>query len=159
MKTKVLSKFLILILSVSLINIGLSFPVRAEVVTNTSVPFFLSFDNPCSGESVFLSGNLHVLVHVTFDGNGGAHFYEHFQPMGVSGEGLFSGRRYQATGETITRTNFSSSGVVTDNFVNNFKIIGQGRGGNFLVHANFHVTINANGDLTAFVDNASSECR
>jgi len=44
-------------------------------------------------------------------------------------------------------------------FVNNFKIIGQGPNNNFLVHENLHVTINADGTLTAFVDNFSFTCQ
>jgi hypothetical protein len=45
-----------------------------------------------------------------------------------------------------------------ETFVNNFKIIGQGPGNNFLVHQNVHITVNANGTLTASVDNFSTEC-
>src|SRR6266571_2847053 len=30
---------------------------------------------------------------------------------------------------------------------------------NFLIHENFHITINANGRVTAFVDNFSVDCR
>ena len=43
--------------------------------------------------------------------------------------------------------------------MNNFRIIGQGPGNNFLVHETFHVTINANGVVTATVDNFSVECK
>jgi hypothetical protein len=43
--------------------------------------------------------------------------------------------------------------------VNNFRIIGQGPGNNYLVHEVFHVTINANGEVTAYVDNFSIECK
>src|SRR5437870_11727085 len=46
-----------------------------------------------------------------------------------------------------------------ETFVNNFRIIGQARGNNFLIHENFHITINANGRVTAFVDNFSVDCR
>ena len=44
-------------------------------------------------------------------------------------------------------------------FVNNFRIVGQGTDNNFLVHQTFHVTVNANGMLTALVNNFSVECR
>src|SRR6266704_1863397 len=36
---------------------------------------------------------------------------------------------------------------------------GQASGNNFLIHENFHITINANGRVTAFVDNFSVDCR
>lgn len=35
------------------------------------------------------------------------------------------------------------------------KIIGQGPGTNLLIHENFHLSINANGTLTALIDNSS----
>ena len=44
-------------------------------------------------------------------------------------------------------------------YVNNFRIIGQGTGNNFLVHEIVHLTINANGTATNYVDNFSIECK
>jgi hypothetical protein len=43
--------------------------------------------------------------------------------------------------------------------VNNFRIIGQGRGNNFLVHENVHLTITANGDVGTAHDNFGVECK
>jgi hypothetical protein len=43
--------------------------------------------------------------------------------------------------------------------VNNFRIIGQGAGNNFLLHETFHITVNANGELTAVADNYSVDCK
>ena len=72
----------------------------------------------------------------------------------ASGYGGLGATRAVTQGTTTT-------GVigVTDNFVNNFKIIGPHPGNNILIHENFHVTVNANGTLTAFVDNFSAECK
>ncbi len=159
MKIRAVCRLLTLILSVALVAVSLSLPVRAEVVTNTSVPFSTTVYNSCTGEPVHLTGELHVLVHITEDGNGGFHFYSHFQPMGVSGQGLASGRNYQAVGETIRMSNDSSESQFEGSFVNNFKIVGQGPGGNFMVHTNTHFTVNANGDVTADIVNSSVECR
>ena len=47
----------------------------------------------------------------------------------------------------------------TTTFVNNFRVIGQSTGKDFLVHENFHLTITANGAATAFLDNFSVECK
>jgi hypothetical protein len=41
----------------------------------------------------------------------------------------------------------------------NFRLIGQGKGNNYLVHSIFHFTINAKGEVTAFVDQVSVECK
>jgi hypothetical protein len=43
-------------------------------------------------------------------------------------------------------------------YVNNFKIVGQGSGNNFMIHETLHLTVNPDGTLTAYVDNYSAEC-
>jgi hypothetical protein len=82
----------------------------------------------------------------------------HFQPQGISGLGQTTGAKYQATGETEFQTNAKAVPFETS-FVNNFKIIGQGPGNNLLIHENMHLTVNANGTVTAVIDNTSVECR
>ena len=138
---------------------------QAVVFTeNLKVPIDLTVFVPCAdegaGEFVELSGNLHTLTHVTEDSAGGVHLKVHFQPQGISGVGLTTGDSYRATGVTQEHINENSGGLpFTDTFVNNFRIIGQGPGNNFLVHENFHITVNENGVVTAFVDNFSVECK
>lgn len=135
-------------------------PLRAQALTSTtnlSVPVTLVVGIPCSGDIAVLSGDLHVLLHITLDDAGGFHVKQHFQPQGISGFGVFSGANFQATG--VTQSEFNGRFGFEETDVNNFRIIGQGPGNNFLVHTLFHITINANGDITAFVDNASIECK
>jgi hypothetical protein len=81
----------------------------------------------------------------------------HDQPQGISGTGLVTGDKYQATG--VTQDEFNTSFGMEETFINNFRIIGQGPGNNFLVHENFHITINANGTVTAFHDNFTIDCK
>jgi hypothetical protein len=50
------------------------------------------------------------------------------------------------------------TGGVSDTFVNNFKIIGEGSTQNFLETDVFHLTLNANGDVTAIVDRSTLRC-
>jgi hypothetical protein len=159
MQEKNFRKLLVSMFFVALLTFGLALPARAEIVVNDSIPYLFVVGNPCTGEPVLLSGTLHRLVHVTTDENGGFHFYSHFQPMGISGEGLLSGRKYHGTGGTINMTNDSSGPHVEDSFVNNFKIVGQGPGGNWMVHTNTHFTIDANGNITTNIVNTSAECR
>jgi hypothetical protein len=129
--------------------------------TSFTFPVNISVFIPCAaggaGEVVDLSGNLHVVFAFTLDNNGGFHSKFHFQPQGISGTGLTTGDKYQGTGVTQGTSNGKVGFEST--FVNNFKIIGQGPGNNFLVHQNFHITVNANGEVTAFVDNFSVECK
>lgn len=131
--------------------------------TNLSVPTNLAVFVPCAnggaGEIVLLSGDLHVLLHFTANNNH-VTIKSHFQPQGISGTGQSTGDSYQATGVTQETTTFQNDGnPFEDTFVNNFRIIGQGPGNNFLVHQTFHVTFNNNGVLTAFQNNFSVDCK
>lgn len=125
------------------------------------VPLSLTTFIPCAaggqGEDVVLEGYLHALFHVTVNAPGGVTVKSHFQPQGITGFGSVTGDKYQGTGVTqdITVLNFGA----TFTYVNNFRMIGQGPGNNFLVHELIHITINANGTLTVVVDQVSTECR
>lgn len=139
-------------------------PSFAAVTTtvNVSVPIALGVFVPCAadgaGELVLMSGNLHSLNHVTVNDNG-VTVVTHNQPQGVSGVGQTTGDSYQGTG--VTRETFGGSfvnGQFSTTFVNNFRIIGQGPNNNSMMHATMHFTVNANGDLTATVDNATATC-
>ena len=142
----------------------ISSPNFAVVANDKIVTPFLAFV-PCAnggaGEFVFASDlRLHVLISVTTDAAGGFHVDSHFQPMGGNGVGLVTGDKYQATGITRDGFNFTSGGLpFEETFVNNFRWIGPGPGNNLLVHTTFHVTVNANGVVTAVVINDSVECR
>jgi hypothetical protein len=48
--------------------------------------------------------------------------------------------------------------VGEDTVIVNFRMVGPGRGNNFLLHATLHVTGNASGDLAVFVSNTTEEC-
>jgi hypothetical protein len=136
---------------------------QSVVIDNESIPLtgFTAFI-PCAdngaGELVLLDGDLHVLISFTINGNN-ISGKDHFQPQSLSGFGTVTGDKYQGTG--VTQDEFKGSlqnGQFQQSFVNNFRMIGQGPGNNFTVHENFHITINANGDVTAVHDNFTTDC-
>lgn len=151
----------LLLLTVLLLMVG---PLLfAEVTTNIIVPVNLQVFIPCAnggaGESVTISGDLHILITTTINDNT-LHLTQHFQPQGLTGVGSVTGDKYQGTG--VTRQDVNVNGIVfpfNTTFVNNFRIIGQGQGNNFLVHQTVHTTVNANGDVTADILNTSMECK
>jgi hypothetical protein len=132
------------------------------VIFNGAVPIDLDVFVPCAnggtGEVVHLSGQLHVLIDATPNAAGGLHLKEQAQPQGLSGVGLTTGDKYQGTGVTQEELNLTP-GAAEFTFVNNFRIIGQGPGNNYLVHEVSHFTINADGTVTANFDKLSVECR
>lgn len=137
-------------------------PGSMSFTSSAVFPINIGVFVPCAlngaGEVVFLSGDLHALFHFTDDGAGGFHVMSEFNPQGVSGTGLTSGDNYQGTG--VTRFDFNAGAIpFNETFVNNFRIIGEGTGNNLLIHATFHITVNANGEVTAIVDNFTAECQ
>ena len=147
--------------------LAVALPVTAAPATtytsNQIVPFnqtvWVSCANDGLGENVILSGELHELYHYTMNGNSFT-FKTHYQPQGVTGVGQITGDKYKATGVTQdTETGSFASGQYSYTHVNNFRIIGQGKGNNFLVHQTWHYTLNANGEVTAEVDHSTVECK
>ncbi len=136
---------------------------KAEVTSNTVIPINIPVFAPCAnggaGETIALSGELHTLITYTVNGNV-KNVTRHDQVQGITGVGLNSGDKYQATG--VTRNKFSDKiigGHYEETYINNFRIIGPGPGNNYLVHQNVHVTINQNGEVTANVEDVSVDCK
>ncbi len=133
-------------------------PRPAIIVQNHSIPFNMYLFVPCAGEVVQLAGELHDSYHLTINGNNYTMKY-HTNPTGVVGTGVITGDRYQGTGVTQGLNSGSLvNGRIEFTYINNFRVIGQGTGNNFLVHTTQHVTVTPNGDLTANVLNSSFEC-
>jgi hypothetical protein len=142
---------------------ALTIPLTAAVVTNDRTDISLIVFVPCAdngvGENLNLSGPLHTLISFTINGNNVSGYF-HFQPQGISGTGETTGAKYTATG--VTQQSFKSSlqnGQANFTFVNNFRMIGQGPGNNFLVHETLHVTMAADGAVTVVHDNFSIDCK
>jgi hypothetical protein len=140
-------------------------PAFAATTTTSStvIAFALDAFVSCAaggaGETVSLTGRLHVLLHTTVTADGTVHAKTHFQPQAFGGTGQTTGDKYRGVGVTQDILTVHPGGFpVTFSFINNFRIIGQGRGNNFQVHENTHVTINANGDVTVDHTNAKVTC-
>ncbi|HXL58456.1 MAG TPA: hypothetical protein VN958_19470 [Chitinophagaceae bacterium] len=132
-------------------------------ISNEKVLTDILVNIPCAnggaGEDVELSGYLHATNKVTVNGNR-VHVKYHYQPQGITGVGSVTGDKYQATG--VTQDEYGGSlvnGQYEETYINNFRIIGQGNGNNYLVHVTFHGTINANGVVTTVIENATSDCK
>ncbi|HEU4508611.1 MAG TPA: hypothetical protein VFR78_10260 [Pyrinomonadaceae bacterium] len=152
-------------LAITLLTLALPGSVFSQARPTTSnlfVPLIIDFFVPCAnggaGEIVILELRLHVLDHHTFN-DLWVNEKSHFQPMNAEGVGLITGDMYRGTGVTQLQDSFRlSNGATHFTFINNFRIIGQGPGNNFQVHATTHTTINANGDVTVDVENTTTVC-
>lgn len=133
------------------------------LTTNNQFPTAILSFVPCAnggvGELILVSGTLHVLNHVTISNSNNFQVKMHYQPQGIDGVGLTTGDKYQATGVTQSTLHINGPLPIVSTFVNNFRMIGQGRDNNFLVHQNLHLTINANGEVTVTSVNQNVTCR
>lgn len=127
-----------------------SFPLNQDV--------FVSCAAGGAGEWVHLTGNLHAVFHVTISNSANFSVKSQFQPQGVSGRGESTGARYQGNGVTQEMDHLGRVGEAFS-YVNNFQVIGSGRGNNFVVHEVIHITVNANGTLTSFLDGFRASCQ
>jgi hypothetical protein len=130
---------------------------------NLAFPVAIAAFVPCAndgvGEVVQLAGRLHVLTQTVANASG-ITVKSQLQPQGVNGVGMDSGDRYQGTGVTHSTMSSSAPGAdLTFSYVNNFRMIGRGPGNNLMVHETVHVTVNAQGAMTASVDNYRVTCR
>ena len=130
-----------------------------NVIIDFNLEEFVPCANNGAGEVVEFSGPLHILI-VTNINNQRVSGITHFQPQGVQGKGQSTGHLYNATGVTMERVNGSLvNGQYTTTFVNNYRLIGQGPGNNFLIHQTIHLTFNSNGEVTASVDHTTVDCK
>jgi hypothetical protein len=138
-------------------------PVMAEATTSTtSVIFPLDqlLVNPCTGETVHITGTLHWLGHITLDDTGRWHtrFQENHQ--NVVGVGLDSGAEYRIpeAESTVVIWRFLDPQVTTTDVVV-VPFIAKGTDENALLQELVHVTVNANGELTVDVDDVRLICQ
>jgi hypothetical protein len=149
-----------LIIVLAVLATGLLAVTSASATATTEkIPFdiVLAPEEAC-GEAIHLSGTLLAQFRTTETSGGNLAVGFHFNPQGITGVGLTSGATYHATGETQGTTTIKAKGGISDTFVNNFKIIGEGSAQNFLQTDVFHLTVNANGDVTATVEKSMIRC-
>ena len=131
------------------------------------IPWELRYLIPCAnggaGEFVNFTGTLHVVLHSSIDANGVEHFKLLRHPRQCRGIGETTGDVYLALGGTKWVNAQNPPDYLemdqTASWVNTANFIGKGSGGKFIVHWTRHVTLNANGEMTAWIDNTHIECK
>jgi hypothetical protein len=113
--------------------------------------------NDCNGEVVFVSGELHVLMHITIDADGSAHFADH---SNFDGEGIGDrGNEYDVVviDNDVSNISFDSATEATAQL--RLLLIRRGAEDNFVAAGKVHFTVNSNGELTAEFADFEAECR
>jgi hypothetical protein len=127
----------------------------AATTIQKDIPFDVTIQE--CGETITLSGTLIGIFTEQQLHGGGFLVTFNFHPQGVSGTSD-SGATYRATGLTRETTVQVPSGGFTDTYINRFDIVGTAGAPTFYVKETFHITVTPTGEITAVVDNFSSEC-
>jgi|SoiMethySBSTD1v2_1073268.scaffolds.fasta_scaffold299234_3 hypothetical protein len=127
--------------------------LSADGTVHAVIPQDFTLFTPCFGESVHITGEVYEVVKFQETGNGLLTMVHH-NPAGVRGVGLISGATYHGTGVGQGVT----FGDEDFTFVLRFNNIGEGAAGNFMLHQTIHMTVTANGDVTADVLEVSMTC-
>ena len=133
--------------------------IPAAVVTNSTVHSeFTAFD-PCTGEDVFVSGDIRFLTTSTVNENTiSGVFHSVFKATGV---GLTSGLQYQET--VVFNRSFETSlqnAEATVTLEGVISVVAPGGMNNQYSPIFLHTTMNANGDVTSYrLDSPGVSCR
>lgn len=147
----------------ALVAAGTQTAAHAQATTVTSNASFPFTDTAvsCDGETVDISGKMHVLAHVTTDAHAGRHVTLQINTEGVKGVGQSSGGEYVSSATNNENINDSNTagGQSEYTVTTKFLLVGKGKLPDLLTKVTMHVTINANGEATAEVTNVVADCR
>jgi hypothetical protein len=108
--------------------------------------------NECTGENVKITGSIHFVSQTQPDGGIVGHFnYQH-----VTGTGLTSGTEYRVS--AVDQVHLSPPFPSSIHSVRSFRMIAPGPGNDLLVNALMHITVTANGDVSASIEELSNRC-
>ena len=116
------------------------------------MPIYFLRSADCTGEVVEISGTIHVVNQIQADGS----VMGHFNYRDVTGLGLTSGGTYRVSAVDNIRLSAPFPSSITS--VQSFHLISRGSGGNLLVQVSYHITVNGNGQVQAFIEALSMQC-
>ena len=130
-------------------------PVSAATRTSaisTQIPLFFLRSADCTGEVVEIRGAIHLVNQTQTDGR----VIGHFNYQNVSAVGLTSGTIYRVS--SVDQTSLASPFPSDITSVQSFHLISLGSSSNLLVHVLFHITVNAEGEVTASISDLDMQC-
>jgi len=146
MKTnKIMKPALALVAAMALTTIGAA-TANAAVVSNKFYEFSEVRFNSCTGEFVDLSGKIHIHGTSTATPDGGFSFSFIENLVDVKGVGEDSGTRYVETLHLGNTVSLHAGVTETHEILEN--LISNGSSSNYKLRVRFHITVNANGDVT-----------
>ena len=128
-----------------------------------TVPSQFAIQDRCAGgrfgEIIVFQGDQHLTFTETSTANGHLSTKLQWNAEGITGIGQYTGFTYRATGVTQDHTVSGAPLPYSETMINNNHIIGQGQATNMDLHETVHITVNANGDVTAYVTDYNFDCK
>lgn len=110
--------------------------------------------NPCNGDTMSYTGTQHVGLNTTPDGQGGFNVVEHSNlHMTATTD---QGDIYVMNASSNDPGHYMPGGAAT--MVSTLETVSQGSAPNFKIDMLLHLTLNANGTLTATVSDGDATC-
>lgn len=130
----------------------------------SKAPWTAMFENPCTGELVIASGIIHTVANVTFGTDGSLHDQYHVNLDGVTATGALTGAKYTVQEQWNVGTNADEDHSTTHHIFRQQYVrtgnVATPLGDDFYIYFHLHITMNANGQMTAFkIDSQEEPCR
>lgn len=114
--------------------------------------------NPCNGELIHATGSIGIDIHTVTNGN--------IDNFSLSLQGIVNGVGNQGNTYNILvnqnaheNVSLNGDGQRNTNVVTTLNFISKGLAPNFIIIETFHISINANGDVTVIRGDSSADCR
>lgn len=160
MFSKHVRMFIVLALALALSAVA-TIPTFAEADTATEIftEPYNAIITACNGEEVQLSGELLFIFHTNRDAQDALHTTITLVPNQVVGVGAETGTKYRAVGgDRENYYNLDGEAPITYTNTDMYNLVSQGGTDNLQIKYTFHVTVNANGELSTEVDHFSAMC-
>jgi hypothetical protein len=153
-----------LLLALAALLMALAPPAQARTLINERLPISDAAYS-CNGELFTYEGTIHIMATQSEDKTGGSHFKNHFNVQ-AHGE-TPSGAKYIISSVNDGMVQFienesTDNGPLTATATEHMNVLRQGEDGtedDYKARGVFHITQNANGELTAYVGDFEFECQ
>jgi hypothetical protein len=138
--------------------LGRTTPAQAQATANTiegTVDVPLTVTNPCTGDIINGTFTFHFVLHTTSNNNAGITVIHSHIVNGTAVSDTGVSYVIQESGND-TEIGSSTNEITT---VLDTHVVSQGQSSNFSMRVLIHLTVNANGDVTANVDSTTTTCQ
>jgi hypothetical protein len=145
-----MTKILFLIVFFALMMVSSTSKPSAAVVPFNEQSVYLIDDyawSECTGESIHITGQLHVDVHGVINNNR-INFVIHDNYQGLTGVGETTGKLYTASGRFTDVYNGNFNGSYSESMKSSIRFNTAGGGNNFVMTMQSMTSVNGNGVIT-----------